>query len=265
MRVLPQTDKWRRVLYVLVGLGATTAWIWAYVTQFGEFGRGVQTLATAAAIWGTLLGMAVYIVFTDPRGVLVLDVSEDLDRVQLAHLNEAAVKKSYMPDGQPVSKNLDGVDGHTEVLVTTGADLSDPEDAVLPATWEKTATPDEYMASKSRIRETYNDLTETAQKAIMLRATFSSVVRRSTANLSSPLPGTLERGEIPEGDMIHETLVETFHGHGLDYFVETDETNGHDKANGHDEVDLTVEDVGDLDLEGLLDGTPFEAGGGGGE
>jgi len=261
MQVLPQSDKWRRVLYALVGLAGATAWIWAYVTQFGEFGRGVQTLATAAAIWGTLLGMAVYLVFTDPRGVLVLDVSEDLDRVQLAHLNEAAVKSSYMPDGQPVSKSLDGVDGHTEVLVTVDADLDDPEDAKLPATWEKTATPEEYMASKSRIRETYNDLTETAQKAIMLRATFSSVVRRSTAKISDHIHGTLERGEIPEGDMIHETLVETFHEHGLDYFVETDEANGHDEAVETEEVELSVDDVGDIDLDGMLEGTPFEAGG----
>jgi len=223
---------------------AVTSWIYLYAFRFqATWKKGVMLVGTVSTVWGAALGSAVYLIFRDPMGAMILNIPASLEKVELQHVNEPALKEADMPDGQPVTKPLDGVDGQDEILITVGAELDETDDILMPATWEKTATPDEYLASQSRIKETYTDLTQEAQKAIVLRATFSSVVRQSIRRISEHIHGSLEKGEIPKGDEIREGLDETFEEHGMDYMGNGDDGDGLD--------DVTV-DVGELDVEGMM-------------
>lgn len=273
MKIIPQSDKWRRVAFFLSIAFGVAVWVWLYFYQFeAAWKRGTLLVSTVVSVWGFALGGAVYYAFSDPKGALALDISDDLERVRLQHVNEGAMKDANMPDGQPVTKPLEGVDGHDEVMLTVNStipkpdddDLDDEGDLTLRATWEKTATPDEFAASRERIQEVYGELSRESQRLIMLRSTFSSVVRRSVRRISDHVHGTVEKGEIPDGDVIGKVLRQTFEEHGMSYLDDDlDDESDEKAANGSSEKpDLTVENVGELDMQGLLEGSGFGGGDG---
>jgi hypothetical protein len=209
----------KRVKFVLAGIGSVVAfigWVWIYLEFLEtEFWRGTWLVGTVVILAGIGNGALIYYVVHQPRGKLILMVSETLDKIGLAHANEPAIKNATFDGGRPKVKQLVGAVDESEIMVVDDWNLQDAEDLYLSSTWEKTADPDEYLASKAKIDENYNDLTEDAQESIVQRALFSTVVRRAVERINNEIYSKLEKGEHPDGEAIQEEINHVLRQHGL--------------------------------------------------
>ena len=235
----------RKAKFVIGFVGVAVAvvgWIWMFVSVLEtEFARGAWLVGTIVILAGIGNGAVIYYVVHQPRGKLILMVSETLDKIGLAHANEPAIKQATFDGGRPKVKSLVGaVEGESEIMVVDDWNLQEADDLYLSSTWEKVASPDEYLASKAKIKENHEELTEDAQESIVQRALFSTVVRRAVERINNEIYSKLEKGEHPDGEAIQDEINHVLRQHGLL------EDTGEDRVN----VEEIREDVVDEVLNG---------------